>query len=211
MTTLTATADPTTPTSTDPLPRVVDAATVREGLARDAFRILDVRTPAEFETTHIPGSYNVPLDLLREHRDELARHIDDDVVLVCRSGVRAAQAEQALGQVGLPGLHVLDGGMTSWEQDGGPVTRGRQTWDLERQVRLVAGSLVAVSVAGSAVRPGLKWVGAAVGTGLAVAALTNTCAMGMALAKMPWNRAAGDVDVRDVLHALASDDQRLTC
>ncbi len=203
MTTTTATKP--APTAAGTIPRVVDVATVRAQLDDDTFRILDVRTPAEFETAHIPGSYNVPLDLLREHRDELARHIDDDVVLVCRSGGRASQAEQALGQVGLPGLHVLDGGMVRWEQDGGPVNRGRQTWDLERQVRLVAGSIVATSVAGSAVKPGLKWIGAAIGTGLAVAALTNTCAMGMALSKMPWNRAAGDVDVRDVLRALASD------
>jgi rhodanese-related sulfurtransferase len=65
--------------------RIIDVATLRSRLDEDAPRILDVRTPAEFETAHIPGSYNVPLDLLREHRDELARHIDEDVVLVCRS------------------------------------------------------------------------------------------------------------------------------
>ena len=87
--------------------RTIDATTLRHRLEDDAPRILDVRTPAEFESAHIPGSYNVPLDLLREHRDELARHIDEDVVLVCRSGGRATQAEQALGQVGLPGLRVL--------------------------------------------------------------------------------------------------------
>ena len=57
-------------------------------------RILDVRTPSEFDTAHIAGAYNVPLDLLREHRDEILRHLDEDVVLVCRSGQRAAQAEQ---------------------------------------------------------------------------------------------------------------------
>ncbi|CAM2946904.1 rhodanese-like domain-containing protein [Mycobacterium intermedium] len=34
-------------------------------------RVVDVRTPAEFETAHIPGSYNVPLDVLRKHRSEI--------------------------------------------------------------------------------------------------------------------------------------------
>jgi Rhodanese-like domain len=92
--------------------------------------------------------------LLCEHRDELARRIGEDVVLVCRSGTRASQAEQALGQAGLPGLRVLDGGMTSWEQAGDPVNRGRQTWDLERQVRLVAGSAVAASEPGARSGPG---------------------------------------------------------
>jgi rhodanese-related sulfurtransferase len=111
--------------------RIIDAATLWSRLDEDAPRILDVRTPAEFETAHIPGAYNVPLDLLREHRDGLVRHIDQDVVLVCRSGTRASQAGQALGQVGLPGLRILDGGMNSWERAGAPVSRDRQTWDLE--------------------------------------------------------------------------------
>ncbi len=189
--------------TTSPM-RTIDAATLRSRLEEDAPRILDVRTPAEFESAHIPGSYNVPLDLLREHRDELARHIDEDVVLVCRSGGRATQAEQALGQVGLPGLRVLEGGMVGWEKADGPVNRGRQTWDLERQVRLVAGSIVVAGVTGSTVKPGLKWVAGAIGTGLTVAALTNTCALGAALAKMPWNRARTEVDVRKVMRALGA-------
>jgi rhodanese-related sulfurtransferase len=188
-----------------PTARVIDVATLRSRLAEDPPRILDVRTPAEFETAHIPGSYNVPLDLLREHRDELARHIDEDVVLVCRSGARASQAELALGQAGLPGLRVLDGGMNSWQQAGAPVNRGRQTWDLERQVRLAVGSVVAASVLGSALQPRLKWIGAAIGVGLVAAAISDTCVLGMALAKMPWNRPATDIDVNAVLHALSGN------
>lgn len=153
-------------------------------------RILDVRTPGEFGGVHIPGSYNVPLDLLREHRDEIRRHLDDRVVLVCRSGQRAAQAEQTLHDTGLTNVHVLDGGMNAWEANGFPVKRGAQRWDLERQVRLVAGAIVALSVLASIFVPGLKWVGFAVGAGLVLAALSNTCAMGMLLAKLPYNRGA---------------------
>ncbi len=188
-----------------PTARIIDVATLRSRLGEDAPRILDVRTPAEFETAHIPGSYNVPLGLLREHRDELARHIGEDVVLVCRSGARAGQAGQALGHAGLPGLRVLDGGITSWQQAGAPVTRGRQRWDLERQVRLAAGIVVSASIAGSTLRPRLKWVAGAIGTGLAIAAISDTCLLGMALAKMPWNRSAADIDVNAVLRALSKE------
>jgi rhodanese-related sulfurtransferase len=192
-------------TTTATAPRRLDAATLQQRLdSDDAPRVLDVRTPAEFETAHIPGSYNVPLDTLREHRAELRRHLDEDVVLVCRSGARAEQAERAFADAGLPGLRVLDGGMMSWEAAGAPVNRGRQTWELERQVRLVAGGLVAASVIGSAAAPRLKWVAAAIGTGLTGAALTNTCAMGMMLSKMPWNRSAGEpCDVDSLVRALA--------
>jgi len=177
-------------------PPRLDPAALREWLAQsDAPRVIDVRTPAEFETAHIPGSYNVPLHLLREHSAEIAGHLDQDVVLVCRSGMRAAQAEQALVRTGLPNVHLLEGGITAWQQQAAPVTRGRARWDIERQVRLVAGSIVFVAVMGGLLLPGLQYLAAAIGAGLAVAALTNTCAMGMLLARLPYNRGAScDLD-----------------
>lgn len=177
--------------STQTRPPRLDPATLRDWLSRpDAPRVVDVRTPAEFETAHIPGSYNVPLHLLQEHTAEIAGHLDQDVVLVCRSGMRAAQAEQALAGSGLPNVHLLDGGILAWQQQAAPVTAGRARWDIERQVRLVAGLLVFAFVMGGLLVPGVQLLAAAVGAGLAVAALTNTCAMGMLLAKLPYNRGA---------------------
>jgi rhodanese-related sulfurtransferase len=177
-------------------PAVIDAARLRDLLDSPMPpRLIDVRTPAEFETVHIPGAYNVPLDLLSEHRDEIGRHLDHDVVLVCRSGHRAAQAEDTLRAAGLVAVHVLDGGMTAWESADLAVNRGTQRWDLERQVRLVAGSIVVSSVLGSIAAPKLKWLAAGIGSGLAYAALSNTCAMGTMLAKLPYNRGpACDLD-----------------
>ena len=153
-------------------------------------RVLDVRTPGEFETAHIAGAYNVPLDLLRDHRDEITTHLDEDVVLVCRSGQRAVQAEETLRDAGLANVHILDGGITAWEAKGFAVNRGTQRWDLERQVRLVAGSIVLTSILSSIAAPKLNWVAGAVGGGLTFAALSNTCAMGMLLSKLPYNRGA---------------------
>ncbi|WP_106400056.1 rhodanese-like domain-containing protein [Actinocorallia populi] len=151
-------------------------------------RLLDVRTPGEFATAHIPGSRNVPLDTLREHCEELRRG-PGETVFVCRSGARAAQAAKILAAAGPARGAVLAGGILAWEVAGAPVDRGeRQRWDLERQVRLAAGSIVLAGVLGSAAIPGLKWVSAFVGAGLVFAALTNTCAMGMLLAKLPYNR-----------------------
>lgn len=158
-------------------------------------RVLDVRTPGEFESAHIAGAYNVPLDLLREHRDEIIKHLDEDVVLVCRSGQRATQAEETLRTAGFTNVHILDGGITAWEAKGFAVNRGAQRWDLERQMRLVAGSIVLGSVLGSVAAPKLRWVAGVIGGGLTFAALSNTCAMGTMLAKLPYNRgAACDAD-----------------
>ncbi|HET9442959.1 MAG TPA: rhodanese-like domain-containing protein [Acidimicrobiales bacterium] len=169
-------------------------------------RLLDVRSPAEFGTAHIPGSYNVPLDVLREHREELLAHLEEDVVLVCQSGMRAAQAEQALQGTGLGHLHVLDGGIRAWQAAGLALTRGEPKWDLERQVRLVAGSLVTASILASAFAPGLRWLAGGVGAGLTFAALTNTCAMGSVLARLPYNRGAS-CDIATVVRELSAGGQ----
>jgi rhodanese-related sulfurtransferase len=166
-------------------------------------RIFDVRTPAEFETAHIAGSYNVPLDVLGNHTAEIAKRLgrDHDVVLVCRSGQRSTKAQTVLRNEGLTGGRVLDKGISDWEGKGFAVTRGAQRWDLERQVRLVAGSVVLSSVLGSVAIPRLKWVAAAIGGGLTFAALTNTCAMATALSKLPYNRGATS-DARTILSRL---------
>jgi rhodanese-related sulfurtransferase len=170
-------------------PLTIDSSQLRRQLDSGALpRLLDVRTPAEFEAVHIPGAYNVPLDLLREHRNEIREHLDDDVVLVCRSGQRAAQAEQALRRAGRVKVHILEGGIDAWQAHGFAVNRGAARWDLERQVRFVAGSIVLSAVLGSVAMPKLKWLAAAMGAGLAVAALTDTCAMGMLLSRLPYNR-----------------------
>jgi rhodanese-related sulfurtransferase len=191
------TTTPTTPTGIDP---AALRALTRDGRGP---RLLDVRTTGEYRTAHIPGAHNVPLDTLREHCAELLGHLDEDAVLICRSGARATQAQQALAEAGRPNLRVLTGGMTAWEAAGGVVNRGPARWDLERQVRLVAGTVVLVfGLVGLAV-PGAHLVGIAIGAGLTFAALTNTCAMGMMLAKLPYNRGPR-VDAHSVIAALRS-------
>lgn len=187
-----------------PTADAITSAELRKQLeSSPAPRIVDVRTPAEFETSHISGSYNVPLDVLDEHTREVAQLLggDDEVVLVCRSGQRSTKAQTLLRNAGLTGGRVLENGIVDWEGQGFAVDRGAQRWDLERQVRLVAGSVVLSSVLGSVALPRLKWVAAAIGGGLTFAALTNTCAMATALSKLPYNRGA-TTDPETVLSAL---------
>jgi rhodanese-related sulfurtransferase len=183
----------------------IDFAGLREQLdAADPPRLIDVRTPAEFETAHIPGSRNVPLDVLRAHVDELGEHLGPDCVLVCRSGQRAGRAERALAAAGTNGARVLAGGLTGWEAGGGEVRRGRQTWELDRQVRFTAGVLVLLGLLGSLLVPALIWFSAFIATMLVITALLGICPMATGLAKMPWNRGAAPVDVHRVLADLRS-------
>jgi rhodanese-related sulfurtransferase len=189
-----------------PTATAISSTELRDLIAASTLlRILDVRTPAEFETVHIPGSYNVPLDVLDEYGPDVVQqlHHHNDVVLVCRSGQRSAQAAQLLSTAGLAGGRVLEKGIIDWEERGYDVDRGVQRWGLERQVRLVAGSMVLSSVVGSVAVPRLKWLAAAIGAGLTYAAVSNTCAMGTALSKLPYNRGATS-DAKTVVAQLGS-------
>jgi rhodanese-related sulfurtransferase len=167
--------------------------------------LIDVRTAPEFESAHIPGSYHVPLDTLKEHRDELHRHVNQPVVLVCQSGARATQAGAHLTAAGMDNVRVLDGGIGAWLAMGGDVNRGPQKWGLERQVRLVAGSLVLASVTGSFFVGPLRIIAGVVGAGLTFSALTNTCGMAAVLSRLPYNQGAA-CDVRDIIAELAGSE-----
>ena len=167
-------------------------------------RLLDVRTPGEFEAEHIDGAYNVPLDTLSEHGPEIRAGVAAPVVLVCRSGQRARKAEEALKAAGMDNLYVLDGGMNAWGAAGQPVHRGAPRMSLERQVRIAAGTLAATGgFLALFVNPLFAAIPAFVGSGLVFAGVTDTCAMGMLIAKLPYNRPAS-CDVPAMVRALTT-------
>lgn len=153
---------------------------------------IDVRTPAEFGELHIPGSINVPLADLDTYLPQLKQLAQGKHVgLVCRSGSRAKLALEKLHAAGMDECWVLEGGVTRWDEAGHPVRRGRKAISIERQVRIAAGFLVAAGTAlGAYLSPWLLIIPGFVGCGLMFAGITDSCAMGLVLAKMPWNRGA---------------------
>ena len=181
----------------DSVPPVLKPAELETLLNERAdIRLLDVRTPGEYEAVHIRGAYNVPLDTLGEHADEIRATVGVPVVLVCQSGTRARRAEEALKTAGMPNLHVLDGGLNGWIAAERPVQRGASRISLERQVRIAAGSLAALGGAlGLLVSPLFALLPMLVGSGLVFAGVTDTCSMAMILSRLPYNRPAScDVD-----------------
>lgn len=191
-----------TATATLPDTDTISASQLRQLISEDpAIRILDVRSGGEFDGVHIPGSYNVPLDTLSEHASDLAA-LDHPVVLICQSGARASQAHGKLTGAGKQRLHLLDGGLDAWLGAGGDVVRtASSTWAMDRQVRFVAGTISLVGILGSLFVPKAKWLAGGVAAGLTFSAVSNTCAMGTALGKLPYNKGAG-CDINGVLEQM---------
>jgi Inner membrane protein YgaP-like, transmembrane domain len=76
---------------------------------------------------------------------------------------------------------------------GPPVVRGTKAISLERQVRIAAGSFVLLGAAlGWFVQPAFIGLSAFVGAGMIFAGITDTCRIGMILARMPWNQCSND-------------------
>ncbi|MEJ7759367.1 MAG: rhodanese-like domain-containing protein [Gemmatimonadaceae bacterium] len=171
-------------------------------------RLLDVRTPGEYATAHIREAINVPLDRLDEYSREISKSGSDPIVLVCQSGQRARKADGALRGAGMANLMILDGGVDAWAATGQPVIRGARRMSLERQVRIAAGALAATGgFLALFVNPLFAAVPALVGSGLVFAGITDTCMMGMLIAKLPYNRTAS-CDVQSMVRQLSSPIRR---
>ncbi len=151
--------------------------------------VVDVRTPAEFSAEHLPGSVNIPLDLIREHPAEIGRAAGGEVLLVCRTDNRAGQAAELLAPTLAERAHVLAGGTSGWAEHGGAMERGSSTvWAMDRQVRATAGALVLTGILASTVVPRAKWLAGGIGAGLLYSGVSDTCAMANLLSRAPWNR-----------------------
>jgi rhodanese-related sulfurtransferase len=152
--------------------------------------LIDVRTPVEYQEVHVEFARNIPLDRLDPARVMNDRNgtRNEPLYVICRSGGRAQQACQSFQSAGFSNVINVEGGTLACEQTTLPMVRGKKVMSLERQVRITAGSLVLVGVAlGWFVHPVFYGLSAFIGAGLVFAGVTDTCGMGMLLARMPWN------------------------
>ena len=153
--------------------------------------LIDVRTPVEFREIHAEGARLVPLDRLDPRAVMSGRNGNsaEPFYVLCRTGSRAKQACDMFVAASYSNVILVEGGTLAWEEAGGPVVRGKKAISLERQVRIAAGSLVLLgAVLALTVNLWFVLLLAFIGAGLLFAGITDTCGMGMLLARMPWNQ-----------------------
>jgi len=165
-------------------------------LCKDGKKIdlIDVRTPVEFREVHVGIARNVPLDRLDPAALMQGRNgsVNEPLYVLCRSGSRGQQACEKFLTAGFSNVVNIEGGTLACIEAGLPVVRGKKAVSLERQVRIAAGSLVLLGAALSFIHPAFIGLSAFVGAGLVFAGITDTCGMGMILARMPWNQCSRD-------------------
>ena len=159
---------------------------VRSGTAVE---LIDVRTPVEFREVHVGFAHNLPLDQLDASQANASRRDPaQPLYVICRSGSRGRQACEKLIAAGVTNVVNVEGGTMAWDQAGLPVVRGQKAISLERQVRIAAGLMVFAGSLLAITNPWWLIVPAFIGAGLTFAGVTDTCGMGMLLARMPWNQ-----------------------
>ena len=105
-------------------PRVTQSALLDRIQKQDpALIVLDVRSPEEFATGHVPGAINVPYTHLPAKISTLPSPSDKDLVLYCEVGVRAERAATRLRDNGFTRLLHLDGDMKHWRESKRPVEK----------------------------------------------------------------------------------------
>ncbi|WP_049722218.1 rhodanese-like domain-containing protein [Gilvimarinus polysaccharolyticus] len=156
--------------------------------------VIDVRSGAEVNELHLPGSIHIPVNEIPPERVRLALHeagkAGQPVYLLCQSGKRADIAANTLAGKIDETLIIAEGGVNALKDTNAPLVSGNtNVISLERQVRIGAGALVFVGVlAGYFINPVFFALSGFVGAGLMFAGISGTCAMGLLIAKMPWNK-----------------------
>ena len=157
--------------------------------------LIDVRTPAEYRSLHATIARLVPLDELDPKRIMETRGgaPHEPLYVICRSGARGEKAREKFLAAGYKDVVNVTGGTLAWEQAGLPVERGKSVLPLDRQVQIMAGTLILIGFAlGELVNANWFLLAGFVGCGLVFAGLTGLCPLGWVIAKMPWNQAGRD-------------------
>lgn len=175
---------------TAPQRQEIEAQALQQLLAENAVTLMDVREPAEYAAERIPGASSHPLSQFQPQQIQVTP--SKTVVLYCRSGKRSAQAAQECLAAGFPQISHLKGGIISWKTAGYTTEKSLNApISLFRQVQIVAGSLVVLgTILSVTLSPSFLLLSGFVGAGLVFAGITDTCAMGMLLAKLPYNQRA---------------------
>jgi rhodanese-related sulfurtransferase len=102
------------------IPTDISVAQAYEKHQQGAF-FLDVRSQEEWNQVHIAKSTLIPLGELQGRSSELPR--DQDIVVVCASGVRSKEGVTILRQAGFSRASCMSGGLQAWEAAGYPLER----------------------------------------------------------------------------------------
>lgn len=88
--------------------------------------IVDVREAGEFKKGHIADAIHIPVGSIESQVKKIELYKQDDVIVVCHTGMRSATACSSLMKLGFENIFLMTGGMQSWEENKLPVVKSKK-------------------------------------------------------------------------------------
>ncbi len=107
--------------------KTISAQQVTHLINKEEGVVVDIRSKDDFKRGHIIDSYHVlPTDIKEARYPSLEKKKQSPIILVCKLGNTAQQSANELVKAGFENVHVLKGGISSWQEANLPLIRGKK-------------------------------------------------------------------------------------
>lgn len=167
------------------MPTIISPQQAKNLMETQNALLVDIREPDEYAREYIEGSRLTPLSVLPNlpPDPDTAR----PAIFFCQSGRRSKNNQYLLESRGFTETYLMEGGVNAWKQANLPVVSTKLPPAIPRQIQMVAGVLILLTLLLGLLHPAFLWLTAFIGAGLFLAGLTGVCLMARVLARMPWN------------------------
>jgi len=117
-------SDPTGSSASQSTDQHMTASDFSTAMAKPGTIVLDVRTPAEYASGHLPQAQNIDIEAGDFATKIASLDKNATYAVYCRSGNRSGVALEQMAGVGFTHLYDLDGGIGAWQSMGGPMVMG---------------------------------------------------------------------------------------
>jgi len=117
-------SDPTGSSASQSTGQHMTASDFSTAMAKPGTIVLDVRTPAEYASGHLPQAQNIDIEAGDFATKIASLDKNATYAVYCRSGNRSGVALEQMAGVGFTHLYDLDGGIGAWQSMGGPMVMG---------------------------------------------------------------------------------------
>ncbi|MCE7791642.1 sulfurtransferase TusA family protein [Salipaludibacillus sp. CUR1] len=106
-------SDPSETSEIEEFPHVTSNEDLINKLDDENITVIDVREPAEYVFSHVPGAVSIPLGELEERMGEIDK--ESEIHVICRTGNRSNMAAQQLAENGYDKVFNVKPGMSEWD------------------------------------------------------------------------------------------------
>ena len=106
--------------------------------------VLDVRNQSDYESEHLDDAILIPVQELEARIDELARHMDHEIIVYCKSGIKSEDACDMLDSHNFTKVYNMLGGITAWKNNEYPVIKEFPMWTVMLLILIVLAVAVAI-------------------------------------------------------------------